>query len=194
MLKRASISAVVAATSFSLAIALHSQAPGAPHDEILLSPGTAIPVVTEHKHKPYPEKYAIVDSPISLSAGRVRTAEFPVKTTNYSIMIQLQKTLPLREMECMLGSSMVRPPDCSSTPPALRADWTVWEGGHIIQRGTTRRDTACIFTKEEVFACVGAFSGKVGHSYIVQVHFTEDGTPLDITNPRLIVIKHREMF
>lgn len=178
----------------SLDILLRSQTPSRAPEEALLPENTAIPVVELHKNKHYPEKSAIVDAPVSLAVGRVRTAEFPVVKKFYRIMIQLEKPLPFRDMECMLGTSLVLPEDCGSARSVLRADWTVWESGHIVQWGSSPDDTACIFTKENFFACIGGFRGEANKKYVVQVHFTKDGTPLNVANPRLIVIKHGDMF
>jgi hypothetical protein len=184
----------VAITLLSLAITLRSQNPDPAPDEVLLPASAAIPVVEVHKNKKYPEKYAIVYAPVSLAVGRVRTAEIPVEKKWYNIMIQLDKPLPFHDMECMLGDSPVRLEACGSIHSLLRADWTVWESGRIVQQGSTGDNTACKFSSENIFACIGSFGGEAGKKYIVQVRFTKDGSPLNVANPRLIVIKHEDIF
>ena len=43
-----------------------------------------------------------------------------------------------------------------------------------------------------MFKFLGSFVGELGKKYVVEVKFTKDGTPLNIANPHLIVIKHKE--
>ena len=54
-------------------------------------------------HKEHPYRYSVVDMPVSLAVGTVRTPEFAVATHWYWIMVQVEKPLPLRQMECMMG-------------------------------------------------------------------------------------------
>jgi hypothetical protein len=188
--------AVVAIAALSLAITLRSQSRNVESHEVLLPDNAAIPLLEVHKHKKFPEKYAIVYAPISVALGRVRTAEFPVDKKWYNIVIQFDKPLPFHDMECMLGdtSVLLSTDDCGSKYSILQADWTVWESGHVVQAGSTKEKTACIFTNENIFSCIGDFGGEVGKKYVVQVHFTKDGTPLNVANPRLVVIKHEDIF
>jgi hypothetical protein len=161
-------------------------------NEQLIPMGDVVPVADASQHKQWPQKYSAVYMPVSLAVGRVRTPEFPVEKQYYEIILQLEKTLPFRDMQCMLGDS--RLVDCGNTHSLLRADWTVWDSGHIVQWGSTADESACVWTAEEIFACLGRFPAEAGRKYVVQLHFTEDGTPLNIANPRLIVIQHRDMF
>ena len=39
-----------------------------------------------------------------------------------------------------------------------------------------------IFTKENIYKQIGSFPLKSGKNYVVQVHFTKDGSPLNIAN------------
>jgi len=43
-----------------------------------------------------------------------------------------------------------------------------------------------------MFKFLGSFVVELGKKYVVEVKFTKDGTPLNIANPHLIVIKHKE--
>ena len=187
---------MAAISVLSLAVTLRSQSPNADPYEILLPDSAAIPLVEVHNHKKYPEKYAIVYAPISVGLGRVRTAEFPVEKKRYNILLQFDKPLPFDDMICLIGNPSVAFSlnHCSNTHPVLQADWTVWEGGHVVHAGSTEEQTGCKYTRANIFACIGAFVGEVGKKYVVQVHFTKDGTPLNVANPRLVVIKHDKFW
>lgn len=105
---------------------LHPRPP-APNEH-LLPPSSVAPFVAPNPKK-YPQKYAAVYMPISLAAGRVRTPEFPVKKHSqwYDIMLQVEKPLPFRRMECMVGATSggLDKKDCERDDPIVRADWTV---------------------------------------------------------------------
>ncbi|MEI9979482.1 MAG: hypothetical protein WDN23_10865 [Edaphobacter sp.] len=140
----------------------------------------------------HPYRYSIVDVPVSLAKGTVRTPEFsPRKTSWHWIMVQAEKPLPFEQMMCMMGvtSGPLESKNCTSEDPLLRADWTVWSEGQIVSSGlsTTKADAA--FTKESIFKFLGKFPAEVGKKYVLEVKFTKDGTPLNIANPHLIVIK-----
>ena len=126
--------------------ALHSR-PQAPNEQ-LLPPGSVAPFVVPNPKK-YPQKYAAVYMPVSLAAGRVRTPEFPVKKHSqwYDIMLQFEKPLPFRRMKCMVGvTSGFDKKDCEKDDPIVRADWTVWEDGRIVEWGSVPDNCGCIFT------------------------------------------------
>ena len=148
--------------------------------------------------KKYPQKYAAVYMPVSLAAGRVRTPEFPAKKLSewYDIMLQFEKPLPFRRMECMVGATSdgLDKKDCEKDDPIVQADWTVWRDGRIVEWGSMRDCCGSIFTKENIFKLVGMFPLEAGKNYVVQVHFTKDGSLLNIANPHLIVIPHGDMW
>jgi hypothetical protein len=170
--------------------------PEAPNEQ-LLPPSSVAPFVVPNPKK-YPQKYAAVYMPISLAAGRVRTPEFPVKKQSqwYDIMLQFEKPLPFGRMVCMVGvtSGPLDKKGCEKDDPIVRADWTVRADGRIMEFGSIPDNCGCIFTKENIFKLVGSFPLEAGKNYVVQVHLTKDGSPLNVANPRLIVIPHGDMW
>ena len=178
---------------------LHSRQgpPSQPPAEQLLPPSSVAPFVVPSPKK-YPQKYAAVYMPVSLASGRVRTPEFPVEKHSqwYDIMLQLEKPLPFLRMQCMVGVTMgpLDAQHCDRDDPILRADWTVWEGEHIVQWGSIPDGCGCIFTDKNIFKMIGSFPLEAGKKYVVQVRFTKEGSPLNVANPRLIVIPHKDMW
>jgi len=163
-------------------------------DEHLLPPSVAIPVVETHKHKKFPEKYAVIYAPVSLAVSQVRTVEFPVDKEWYDIMVQVEKPLPFEKMRCMMGvtAGPLDSTECSSNDPLLRADWTVWDGAKVVDKGSIPGRCACKFEDRYIYKFLGSFAGEVGKKYAVEVKFTKDGSPLDVAKPHLIVIQHRD--
>jgi hypothetical protein len=97
-------------------------------------------------------------------------------------------------MECMTGvtAGPLDSKDCTSSDPLLRADWTVWNEGQIVSSGSSTTEADAKFTKEYIFKFLGSFPASVGKKYVVEVKFTKDGTPLNVANPHLIIVKQGE--
>ena len=150
-----------------------------------------VPCASAGSHKDHPYRYSIADVPVSLAVGTVQTPEFSVASHWYWIMIQVEKTLPFQQMQCMMGvtTGPLNSKDCGSNDPLLRADWTVWDGEHIVEQGSSTTSSHAKFEKKYIFKFLGTFAGEAGKKYVVKVKFTEDGTPLNVANPHLIVVK-----
>jgi hypothetical protein len=152
-----------------------------------------VPGVFAGAHKDFPQKRSDVYMPVSLAVGSVRTPEFSAIAHWYDIIIQVEKPLPFRQMQCMMGvaTGPLELKDCSKNDPLLRADWAVWDGERIVDHGSIPDRCACAFEDKHIFKLLGSFGGEAGKKYVVEVKFTKDGTPLNVANPHLIVIQHR---
>jgi hypothetical protein len=155
-----------------------------------------VPEIKPIKHcysdKDHPYRYSVVDIPVSLAVGTVRTPEFsPRKTSWHWILLQVERPLPSSQMQCMMGttSGPLDLKDCTNDDPLLRADWTVWEDGKIASSGSSTAQADAKFTKDNIFKFLGKFPALTGHKYVLEVKFTKDGTPLNVANPHLIVTK-----
>jgi len=157
---------------------------------LLFVPGAA------GRHKDHPYRYSVVDIPVSLAVGTVRTPAFPVVSEWYDIMVQVERpsSAELDKMICMMGivSGPIDLQYCSSDDPLLRADWTILDGDHAVDKGSTPTRCACIFEDKHLYKFIGSFPGDAGKKYVVEVKFTKDGTRLNVANPHLIVIKHSD--
>lgn len=134
--------------------------------------------------------------PVSLAVGTVRAPEFSAVAQRYDIIVEVERPLPFQQMMCMMGaaSGLVDPKDCSSNDPLLRADWAVWDGEHVVDKGSIRDNLAAKWENKHIYVLVGSFGGEAGKKYVVEVKFTKDGTPLNIANPHLIVILHKDFW
>ena len=158
-----------------------------------------IPGVSAGSHKDFPEKNSDIYMPVSLAVGTVRTPEFSVGGHGqlYDIIVQVEEPLPFEQMECMMGvtTGPLESRNCSNNDPLLRADWTVWNEGHIVSSGSNTTITAdAKYTTKYIFKLLGSFAGEAGKKYVVEVRFTKDGTPLNLANPHLVVIQHRKFW
>ena len=177
--------------------------PPQPPDEQLL-PLSSVPPFVVPDPKKYPQKYAAVYMPVSLAVGRVRTPEFPVaKGQWYDIVLQVEVPLAPKSdrlassqrIRCMTGATLgpLDERDCGKNDRVLRADWTVWESGRIVSWGSIPEVDGGKWGAD-IFIQMGGFGLESDKKYVVQVHFTKDGTVLNTANPHLIVIPHQDMY
>jgi hypothetical protein len=142
-------------------------------------------------HPAHPYRHSVVDLPVSLAVGTVRTPEFAPSTHWYWIMLQVEKTLPFGQMQCMMGvtTNPFEAKNCTNDDPLLRADWTVWSEGQVVSSGTSTTKAGDKYTKDYIFKFLGKFPALSGKKYVLEVKFTKDGSPLNVANPHLIVTK-----
>jgi hypothetical protein len=75
-----------------------------------------------------------------------------------------------------------------------RSRWqgfSVWDGEHLVDNGSI--PDRCSFEDKHIYKSLGSFAGAAGKKYIVKV-ITKEGTPLNVANPHLIVIQHRNFW
>jgi hypothetical protein len=134
-------------------------------------------------------RHSDIDMPVSLAVGTVRTPEFAVIHEAYFIMLQVEKPIPIFDIRCMMGlmAGSLDLKDCKKEQ-LLEADWTVLDEEHIVAQGSSVGWGGAMYTKEHMFKFLGTFMGAANKKYVVEVTFTKDGTPLNVTNPHLIVI------
>ncbi len=127
---------------------------------------------------------------MSLAVGTVRTPEFAPASNWYWILLQVEKPLPFRDMQCMTGvEDGTNDFESCAKKPLIDADWAVLSDGQVVSQGSSSGYGAASFTRDYIFKFLGSFSTLPGKKYVVEVKFTKDGTPLDVANPHLIVIK-----
>ena len=150
------------------------------------------PITHCYSAKDHPYRYSVVDIPVSLAIGAVRTPEFSAPTSWYWILVQVEKPLPTKQMACMMTVADDSPEswkECPLGDRLLRADWTVWENGKIASSGSSTTHAAAKYTTDNIFKFLGKFPALSGHTYVLEVKFTKDGTPLNAANPHLIVTR-----
>lgn len=150
------------------------------------------PIKHCYSDKDHPYRYSVVDIPVSLAVGSVRTAEFSPPSSWYWILVQVEKPLPTKQMGCMMAvddDSIESWKVCPLSERLLRANWTVWEDGKVASSGSSTTHADAEYTTDNIFKFLGKFPALSGRKYVVEVKFTKDGSPLDAANPHLIVTK-----
>lgn len=151
------------------------------------------PIKHCYSDKDHPFRYSILDIPVSLALGTVRTPEFsPRETSGHWILLEVEKPLPTPQLGCMMAVDSDSPESLEKCPLSdrlLRADWTVWEDGKIASNGSSTTHADGIWAPDNIFKFLGGFPARIGHKYVLEVKLTKDGTPLNAANPHLIVTK-----
>jgi hypothetical protein len=138
----------------------------------------------------FADKRAVIDMPVSLAVGTIRTPEFPVKHDSYLILIRAEKSLPFADMNCMMGltSGPLSRYNCNKEP-LIQASWTVWDEERVVAQGSIQdKAGAGAWRNDALDRYLGTFNGQAKKKYVLEVKFTKDGTPLGVTNPHLIVL------
>jgi hypothetical protein len=149
-----------------------------------------LPDASAKRRPEHPYRYSIVDMSVSLAIGTVRTPEFAPPAQWYWIMLQVEKPLPFRDMQCLTGVEDGTDDfkDCPKKP-LIGAEWTVLSDGQVVSKGSSAGFGGAKFTNEYIFKFLGSFPTLPGKKYVVEVKFTKDGTQLNVANPHLIVVK-----
>lgn len=133
----------------------------------------------------------VVDMPVTLAKGTIRSPEFTVKHKRYIVALQVDNALPLGQTKCMLGvHDAWEHNDCEVVGfhLAVEAEWTLYADGQPVAHGTVRgKDTDWETSRSHTSRWIGNFMGEKGKEYVLEVTFTKDGTALRVANPRLIV-------
>ncbi len=191
------------------------------HRKLVWTVASWLPMITlvssAGDRKQWPSRYAIVEMPVSLAMGSIRTPEFPVDGQWYDIVIQVGKpsSLSFHEENCMLGT-VLGPLDCKKSVPPMQANWVVCEydaapchvelppqSQHgtlmhrvpgVISRGSAPKDCACKFVDNAIYRQLSSFPTEAGKKYVVAVRFTSDASALNVASPHLLVIRHKDFW
>jgi hypothetical protein len=132
----------------------------------------------------------VVDMPVSVAVGSVRTPEFTVKHEGYQISIRAKKNFPFDEMNCMLGLSPMEPigsGNCDKEP-LLNLTWIVWDQGRTVAQGLVHGWSGYGgWADKSIDRYLGHFVGEAKKKYVLELTFTKDGGALKQTEPRLVV-------
>ncbi len=130
---------------------------------------------------------AIIDMPVSLGINTVRTPEFSVeRKCLYHVRLRFEHRIPYDGLRCMTGLSLI-PCDKESL---LHVNWTVRKGAEIVRQGSSQGNPG-----GGVWDAAGAsvelvaiFNVTPGTDYTVELSFVKDGSALNVTHPRLLII------
>ncbi len=132
-----------------------------------------------------------VDVPVAVGQGiRTETKEFKVNLAGpYDIAVDAtaDRSIPLKDVACLLGTEPPWPERTCSKEPVLRASWNVTSHGQTIAEGVSGSERRGWLGSSQAARIVGTFNAQTGQTFKVSVKMLEDAAILSATNPRLKV-------
>jgi hypothetical protein len=129
---------------------------------------------------------------VSLKPGHVRTPRFHInKDWPFEFRVDAKVHSDHHQVVCLMGYDI--PSDECTEATVIGANWVLFDNGRFVAQGETNRDLD--LGGEEgngstvtAYRRLGGFDLKKGHSYVLDVNFTKDGSILAVTDPHLTVV------
>lgn|ERR1043166_4457569 len=126
--------------------------------------------------------------PVPLSEGVWRSQEFPVGKHDYHVWLDVDRRLPLEELDCDLG-----PPrhgyQCS-IPPLLDLEWRIWDGTALVKNWPAKPIKAAAWSETSTSCFLGNFEGKRNGHFILELNVKKDAGRLKDLHPRVQIVKN----
>lgn len=126
--------------------------------------------------------------PVPLSQGIWRSQEFPVGRHDYHVSLEVDRRVPLRELDCDLG-----PPrhglECN-TRPLLDLEWRVFDGATLVKNRPERPIQAFAWSATSTSCFLGNFRGKRNGYFSLELNIRNDPGRLKDLHPRVQIVKN----
>jgi hypothetical protein len=126
--------------------------------------------------------------PIPLNEGTWRSPEFPVGKHSYHIWLNVDRSFPLKQLDCDLGPP--RPGNRCESAPLLDLDWKLWDGTVPVKSWTAQPIKAAGWGEAETSCFLGAFEGKRNGTFAVEFTIKKDAGRLKELHPRIQIVKN----
>jgi hypothetical protein len=143
------------------------------------------PALAQHKN-------TVIDMPIPLANGHVRTSEFKVKGRLYLVDLLVKTDLSFEEWCCAIKADETPHflPECrGGTSHRIHVTWTLWDGAQLVAQGPGGKlHSECDrgWNGERQLS-LGGFQAKKGKTYVLDVELTNVDATLPFTDARIKV-------
>lgn len=127
--------------------------------------------------------------PVPLTQGVWRSKEFPVGKHPYNIWLEVDRRMPLDELDCDLGPKTFSGHPCH-TPPLLDLEWKIWDGGTLVKSWPAQPIRAGAWSPAEVHCRLGGFEGKRNGHFTLEWNVKKDAGRLKDLHPRVQIVKY----
>lgn len=142
-----------------------------------------------------------VNIPISLAIGTIQTPVFTSSANAYSISIEFRRSsLSEEELQCKVGylnatDDAKKVAEKCMVQPLIDVKWRVLDGDEEIAHGNDGGFSEHIeLDNKIVHRYIGQFGCEPKHKYVVELTFTQDGSPLKFADPHLAVMPPADSF
>lgn len=126
--------------------------------------------------------------PVPLSAGVWHSQEFPVGKHDYHLWLEVDRRMPLEELNCDLG-----PPSSGhvcNTPPLLDLEWRIFDGSTLVENWPAKPIKAGAWSKTTTSCFLGNFKGKRNGQFTLELNVRRDASRLNQLRPRVQIVKN----
>ena len=126
--------------------------------------------------------------PVPLSQGVWRSQEFPVGKHDYHVSLDVDRRMPLEDLDCDLGAP--RPGHQCNTPPLLDLDWKIWDGATLVKNWRANPIKADAWSEKSTSCRLGGFAGKRNGHFTLELNVKSDAGKLRDLHPRVQIVKN----
>jgi hypothetical protein len=124
-----------------------------------------------------------LDIPVSMSRGQIKTGEFKINVkSKYWIYVEVERKFDFDGVPCLLGLGF---DECNNTPSVLKASWSLSDSGRVVAQGSSDEEQGMLGGTKTMGRGIGTFRAGKGQHYALTVDILEDGSRLNVGNPRL---------
>jgi len=126
--------------------------------------------------------------PVPLSEGVWRSQEFPVGKHDYHVSLEVDRRMPLEELDCDLGPP--RSGHQCNTSPLLDLEWRIFDGTMLVKNWPNKPIRADAWSETSTSCILGDFEGKRNGRFILELNVKSDAGRLKDLNPRVQIVKN----
>jgi hypothetical protein len=126
--------------------------------------------------------------PVSLSEGVWRSQEFPVGKHDYHVWLEVDRQMPVEELDCDLGPP--RPGHQCNTPPLLDLEWRIFDGPTLVKNWPAKPIRAGAWSERSTGCFLGNFEGKRDGHFALELDIRKDSGNLTRLHPRVQIVKN----
>lgn len=126
--------------------------------------------------------------PVPLSEGIWCSQAFPVGKHDYHVWLDVDRRMPLEELDCDLGPP--RPGYQCNTPPLLDLDWRIWDGTTLVKNWPAKPIKAGAWSERSTSCLLGGFEGKRSGHFILELNVKKDAGRLRDLHPHVQIVKN----
>jgi hypothetical protein len=126
--------------------------------------------------------------PVPLAEGVWHSGKFPVGKHHYNVWLEVDRRMPLDELDCDLGPP--RSGHQCSTPPLLDLEWKIWDGTTSVKNWPAKPIEAAAWSAESTSCILGGFEGKRSGHFTLELIVRKDAGKLNDLHPRVQIVKN----
>jgi len=126
--------------------------------------------------------------PVPLTEGIWRSPAFPVGKHAYNISLNVDRRLPLEQLDCDLGPP--RSGEHCDTPPLLDIEWKIWNGTTLVKSWPFKPIQASSWGAAETGCMLGGFEGIRNGHFVLEWNVKKDAGRLKDLHPRVEIVKN----